>query len=244
MPRPPIASHSAPIPVFIGTDPRERAATNVLIDSLVHHSSAPLAITPLVTPQLERQGLYWRGRDPKQSTAFSFTRFLVPHLMGYRGWAIFMDCDMLVRADVAELWALRDDAWSVLCVQHEHVPGEAVKFQGEAQSAYAKKNWSSLMLLNCARCTALTPEFVNSASGLDLHRFRWLAGDYLIGALPERWNHLVGMQAPPIADAAAGGPALLHWTLGGPWFRDQRSAGGTLAAEWFAARDDAAKLWD
>ena len=139
------------IPIFIGVDPRERAATNVLMDSLVQHSTAPLAITPLVTPQLEAQGLYWRRRDPKQSTAFSFTRFLVPHLMGYQGWAIFMDCDMLARGDIAELWALRNENVAVQCVQHQHIPNEAVKFLGEVQSAYPKKNWSSLMLLNCSR---------------------------------------------------------------------------------------------
>jgi hypothetical protein len=233
-----------PIPIFIGYDPRERAATNVLIDSLYQHSSVPLAITPLVTPQLERQGLYRRDRDPRQSTAFSFTRFLVPHLMGYAGWAIFMDCDVLCRGDIAELWALREDTFAVQCVQHEHVPGETVKFLGEVQSAYPKKNWSSLMLLQCNRCTALTPDYVNSATGLELHRFHWLAGDHEIGALPDRWNHLVDVQAAPAAAATEGGPVLLHWTLGGPWFRDQRTMGGPLAAEWFSARDDALKLWD
>ena len=127
------------IPIFIGYDPRERAATNVLIDSLYQHSSVPLAITPLVTPQLEAQNLFRRERDPKQSTAFSFTRFLVPHLMGYDGWAIFMDCDMLCREDIKLLWDQRDDTYGVMCVQHEHVPGEAVKFLGEVQSAYPKK---------------------------------------------------------------------------------------------------------
>ena len=228
-----------PIPIFIGMDPRERAATNVLIDSLVATSSTPLAITPLVTPQLEQQKLYWRPRDPKQSTAFSFTRFLVPQLMGFQGWAIFMDCDMLCRADISELWALRDERFAVMCVQHNHQPTETKKFLGEAQSAYPKKNWSSLMLLNCSRCQALTPEYVNSASGLDLHRFHWLDGDHAIGALPQRWNHLVGVQ-----EQASDEAALLHWTLGGPWFREQRTMGGAAAAEWFGARSDAMALWE
>ena len=227
------------IPIYIGVDPRERSATNVLIDSLVQHSSTPLAITPLVTPQLERQGLYWRARDPKQSTAFSFSRFLVPHLMGFEGWAIFMDCDMLCRADIGELWALRDERYAVMCVQHEPQPNEAVKFLGETQSAYPKKNWSSLMLLNCSRCTALTPAFVNSASGLELHRFHWLEGDHQIGPLPPRWNHLVGVQTTGAEEAA-----LLHWTLGGPWFRAQRTMGGPVAAQWFGARTDAMALWE
>ena len=238
--RPNLHPMTLPIPIFIGYDPRERAATNVLIDSLYQHSTVPLAITPLVTPQLEAQGLYRRPRDPKQSTAFSFTRFLVPHLMDYQGWAIFMDCDMLARGDIAELWALRDGQFALQCVQHAHVPGETVKFLGEVQSAYPKKNWSSLMLLNCSRCTALTPDYINSATGLELHRFHWLAGDHEIGAIPEGWNHLVAVQDPVKAELST----LLHWTLGGPWFREQRTMGEILAAEWFAARDDAFKLWD
>ena len=230
-----------PIPIFIGFDPRERAATNVLIDSLYQHSSMPLAITPLLTPQLEAQGLYWRERDPRQSTAFSFSRFLVPRLMNYSGWAIFMDCDMLCRSDIAELWALRDEHYAVMCVKHDHVPHDDVKFLGETQSRYEKKNWSSLMLFNGPRCQALTPEYVNTATGLELHRFRWLNDDSAIGALPlERWNHLVDVQDP----ALAANSALLHWTLGGPWFREQRTMGGPLAAEWFSARDDVTRLWD
>jgi len=228
------------IPIFIGVDPRERAATNVLIDSLYQHSSTPLAITPLHTPQLEIQGIYWRPRDPKQSTAFSFTRFLVPYLMGYKGWALFMDCDMLARGDIADLWALRDEQFAVQCVQHDHVPGETVKFLGEVQSAYPKKNWSSLMLLNCSRCTALTPNYVNTATGLELHRFHWLDGDHEIGAVPEGWNHLVAVQDPSKAEAAP----LLHWTLGGPWFKAQRTMGAALAAEWFVARDQAFRLFE
>jgi len=233
--------HTAHIRIFIGYDPRERAATNVLIDSLYQNSSTPLAITPLVTPQLEGQGLFWRQRDLRQSTAFSFSRFLVPQLMGFEGWAIFMDCDMLCRSDISELWELRDERYAVMCVQHKHVPDQKVKFLGETQSPYEKKNWSSLMLFNCSRCTALTPDYVNTASGLELHRYHWLGDDNLIGALPmERWNHLVDVQDRPLAEPSA----LLHWTLGGPWFREQRTMGGPLAAEWFSARDDAMRLWD
>ena len=97
------------------------------------------------------------------------------------------------------------------------------------------------MLLNCSRCTKLTPDYVNTASGLELHRFHWLKGDHEIGAIQGGWNHLVDVQAPPEPLDAS---PMLHWTLGGPWFREQRTMGGPLAAEWFSARDDAMKLWD
>ena len=229
--------------MFIGYDPHERAAVNVLADSLVQQSSLPLAITPIVTRQLAPQ--FQRQRNPNQSTEFSFSRFLVPWLMEFQGWAIFMDCDMLARGDIAELWALRDEQFAVQCVQHDHVPGETVKFLGAVQTRYAKKNWSSLMLFNCNQCTALTPEYVNTATGLQLHRFEWLGDDTRIGALPlGRWNHLIDVQPPDGRPAEQGGPALVHWTLGGPWFRDTRLGGGVLAAEWFAARDEAFRLWD
>ena len=148
--------------------------------------------------------------------------------MGYQGWAVFMDCDMLCRGDIAELWALRERrATQCMCVQHEHVPAETVKFLGEVQSAYPKKNWSSLMLLNCARCTALTPDYVNSASGLELHRFHWLAGDHEIGALPDRWNHLVDVQAAPLPPPRAARPCCT-----GPWAAPGSGSSAPWAARW------------
>ena len=101
------------IPIFIGYDYRERAATNVLIDSLYQNSTVPLSVTPLITENLENKKLFWRKRDPKQSTDFSFTRFLVPYLMNYEGWAIFMDCDMLCKTDINELWEQRNDKFSI-----------------------------------------------------------------------------------------------------------------------------------
>jgi lipopolysaccharide biosynthesis glycosyltransferase len=230
-----------PIPVFVGYDPHERVAVNVLIDSLYQHSSMPLALTPIVMGQLKE--VFKRERNPNQSTEFSFTRFLVPYLMGYDGWAIFMDCDMLCRGDIADLWRLRNDKYALMCVKHCHEPVEQVKFLGAVQTRYEKKNWSSLMLYNCARCRALTPDYVNTATGLQLHRFEWLSEDE-IGDLPkDRWNHLIDVQSAPDVPVEQGGPALVHWTLGGPWFREYRLGGGVLAAEWFAARDEAFRLW-
>jgi hypothetical protein len=215
------------IRIFIGYDSAEAVAFSVLAHSIHARASQPVSVAPVKLSELA--GTYTRSHNNLQSTEFSFSRFLVPWLAGFEGWAVFMDCDMLMREDVARLWALRDDRYAVQVVKHHHVPTEEVKFLGHTQTKYEKKNWSSVMLMNCAKCTALTPEYVNSASGLELHQFKWLGDDSLIGELPARWNHLVGYDAPS-AEAA-----LVHFTIGGPWFDEYRSA--EYAGEWFRERE-------
>src|SRR5690242_8413262 len=216
-----------PIRVFIGFDPREDVAFSVLAHSIHARSSQPVTVTPVMLSQLGE--VYRRARNPLQSTEFSFSRFLTPYLCGYEGWAVFMDCDMLMLDDIAKLWAMRDDRYAVQVVKHVHVPKEETKFLGAVQTKYEKKNWSSVMLMNCARCTALTPDYVNRASGLELHQFKWLEGDHLIGEIPHAWNHLVGYDAPR-RDAS-----LVHYTIGGPYFDAYRDC--EYAKEWFAERD-------
>ncbi|HET6266059.1 MAG TPA: glycosyltransferase [Usitatibacter sp.] len=215
------------IRVFIGYDAVEAVAFSVLAHSINVRASQPVQIAPVMLDQL--QGVYRRERNPLQSTEFSFSRFLVPWLCGFEGWAVFMDCDMLVREDIAELWKLRDERYAVQVVKHMHVPKEETKFLGAVQTKYEKKNWSSVMLMNCAKCTTLTPEYVNRATGLELHQFKWLGDDSLIGAIPAGWNHLVGYDAPR-RDAS-----LVHFTIGGPWFREYEHC--ELADEWRAERD-------
>lgn len=215
------------IRVFIGYDSAERVAASVLAHSINAHASQPVTIAPVMLSQLG--GIFARPRNALESTEFSFSRFLTPCLAGFEGWALFMDCDMLMRDDIARLWELRDDRYAVQVVKHQHVPKEDVKFLGHTQTRYEKKNWSSVMLMNCARCRTLTPEYVNSASGLELHQFKWLGDDALIGALPARWNHLVGYDAPDP------GAALVHFTIGGPWFEPYRDC--EFAGEWNAARE-------
>ena len=216
------------IRVFIGFDPRETAAWHVLTHSILARSSQPVSFIPLALDNLKE--LMWRTRDPLQSTDFSFSRFLTPHLSGYEGWSLFMDCDMLVQEDIAKLWALRDDRYAVMCVKHNHIPLEASKFHNEKQTAYGKKNWSSVMLFNNAKCRALTPEFVNTASGLELHQFKWLGDDTLIGELPARWNHLVGYDTPTES------VANVHYTSGGPYFNEFTSC--DYANPWFEEKQD------
>jgi len=215
------------IPVFIGYDPREAVAWSVLAYSIHVRSSARVTIAPLMLQQL--RDVLVRERHPLQSTQFSFSRFLTPYLSQYRGWSIFLDCDMLARDDIARLWALRDERYAVQVVKHRHRPGETTKFLGEPQTAYEKKNWSSVMLFNNRKCRALTTEYVNSASGLDLHQFKWLGSENLVGELPGRWNHLVGY-CKPSRDVS-----LVHYTLGGPYFPE--FADCEYADEWRAERD-------
>lgn len=211
------------IQLFIGYDSRQAVLYNVAQHSIVRHCSLPVTVTPIRLDQLK--DVFDRPRLNLQSTEFSFSRFLTPYLRNYEGWALFMDCDVLARADIAELWALRDDRYAVQCVQHDHRPDSTVKFLGERQTRYDKKNWSSVMLMNCAKCAALTPDYVNTASGLDLHQFKWLESDELIGALPLAWNFLVGYYAP---DPNA---KLLHFTEGGPYYEATREI--DFAEEWW-----------
>lgn len=221
------ASHM--INVLIGYDPREAVAFSVLEHSINARASRPVSIAPLMLSQLKH--LMWRERHPLQSTDFSFSRFLTPYLCGFKGWSIFLDCDMLVLDDIAALWDLADDRYAVQVVKHQHIPQEDSKFLGQPQTRYEKKNWSSVMLFNNARCTALTPDYVNTATGMALHQFHWLGDDSLIGELPHRWNHLVDYD-PPVPQEEI---SNLHYTIGGPYFDKYVDCG--YANLWFQERD-------
>lgn len=211
------------INVFIGYDNVEAVTFSVLAHSIHSRSSVPVSITPIMLSQLKP--LMWRERHPLQSNDFSFSRFLVPYLSQYEGWSLFIDCDMIVLEDIANLWALRDDKYAVMCIKHDHKPKETKKYLGTPQSQYEKKNWSSVLLFNNKRCKSLSPEYVNTASGLELHQFKWLENDALIGELPHKWNHLVGYDAPnPNA-------ALVHYTIGGPYFENYKNC--EYSQEWF-----------
>ena len=205
-----------PLKIFVGWDSREPVAYHVLAHSILTRASIPVAIIPLVQSQFRAAGLYTRERGPTESTEFSLTRFLVPYLSGFEGFSVFMDCDMLCRADIAELvrlvaeWRPAPALW--VC-QHDYVPTTATKMDGQAQTSYPRKNWSSLMVFHNARCRALSLDYVNVATGLALHRFQWLRDDE-IAPLPLEWNWLVGEYAPNLQ------AKVLHYTLGGPWFLD------------------------
>ena len=202
------------IRIFIGYDSREAVAFNVLSHSIQTRASEPVEIVPLMLSQL--RSVFKREAHPLQSTEFSFSRFLVPHLSQYEGWSLFCDCDMLMLDDLANLWKLRDETYAVQVVKHEHNPGETKKFLNKPQSRYEKKNWSSFMLMNCKKCNELTPDYVNSATGLQLHQFKWLESDELIGDLPLEWNWLVDEPGYNTKSKVNN----IHFTKGGPWFKE------------------------
>ncbi|MCB7127963.1 MAG: hypothetical protein J3T61_00290 [Candidatus Brocadiales bacterium] len=209
-------------PVFIGYDKREDEACRVTRNSLLKLSTVPLHVQWLDQKALRDGGLYTREEieingktcdafDRKPfSTEFTFTRFAVPALCQYQGWALFVDGDFMFRADVGELFGLIDDKYAVMVVQHDYQPTETVKMDGQPQKLYYRKNWSSLILWNCAhpsnRCVSL--DWVNRMAGLYLHAFNWLEPDE-IGALPETWNSLVG-------HSNTVNPKAVHFTDGAP----------------------------
>lgn len=223
---------ATPFRVFVGYDTREDIAYQVCRSSMLRHASIDLHIEPIVQEKLRSQGLYWRERDPLASTEFTYTRFLTPYLAGYQGWALFCDCDFLWLSDIAQLVDIADPSKAVMCVHHDHRPVEGTKMDGAVQTSYPRKNWSSLMLINCGHAAArrLTPEVVNTESGAYLHRLQW-ADDSLVGEIPPTWNWLEGSMPKPVE----GTPNVVHYTRGGPWFENWQDVDyGTL---WIEERD-------
>lgn len=215
-----------PITICIGFDQVEAVAYATLCQSILSRSSVPVSFVPIKRSMLT--GIHSRPLDPKQSNEFSFTRFLTPYLCNYEGWSIWMDSDIICTDDINKLFELRDDKYAVMCVKHEYEPKTRTKYLGNIQHPYEKKNWSSVLLFNNAKCKALTPEYVNKASGLELHQFKWLESDELIGELPKEWNHLVTEQDPnPNAK-------LIHYTLGTPCFHEYQKC--EHSDKWFAEK--------
>lgn len=223
--------------VWIGFDPREAAAFAVARHSLLSHCSDPdIEVNGLVLRDLQAAGLFHRPQhmrdgviwdeisDAACATQFSLSRFLIKELAG-SGWALFMDSDMLIRGDIAEVFELCDPAKAVMCVKHDYQPADGVKMDNQPQSAYPKKNWSSFFAVNCDHPAnaALTVALVNVMPGRDLHRFCWLADDE-IGALPEEWNWLAGHSDEAIS------PKNCHHTLGSPCMAGYEDA--PFASEW------------
>ena len=201
------------INVFIGYDSSEPIAYHVCCQSILENTNYPVRFFPIGLKN--KPVSFSRPRGEKDSTEFAITRFLVPSLSNYEGYSIFIDCDIIVLADIVDLLLEIDKTKSVSVVKHQYTPKSQTKFLGQEQTIYSRKNWSSVMVFNNKRCRILTEEYVESAPGLDLHQFKWVS-DEEIGSLEPSWNHLVGEY--PSSSAAK----LLHFTLGGPYFSDYK----------------------
>lgn len=209
--------------IYIGYDTREREAFDVAFSSITARAAHMPSITPLIKERLEVAGLLYRptmfengqyidviSKAP-MATQFAISRFLTP-ILAQNGWALFMDSDTVVMADIEYIFELTDDSKAVMVVKHRQTISEDFKMGGQVQTQYPRKNWSSVMLFNCDHPAnrALTVQMINTLPGRDLHAFSWLR-DEQIGELPADWNWLVGVQPKPFF------PKIAHFTLGGPW---------------------------
>lgn len=213
--------------VFIGYDSREAVAYHVCAHSIMARAKTPVAIIPLALHSLP---MYTRPMDSLQSTEFAYSRFLVPYLSDYRGYSVFMDSDMLVRCDINEIMDLIDAEDDVSCVKHDYTPKTTIKFLGQKQSTYPRKNWSSVMLFNASHAAnrRLSLRDINERTARRLHSFYWLHDSEIGGLLP-RWNWLVDQQPRP------DDLGIAHMTLGGPWLEGWQ--GGSFDDEWRAEGD-------
>ena len=213
------------IPVFIGYDPREAIAFHVCANSIIRHSSQPVQIIPVALNLFKE----YTETHTDGSNHFIYTRFLVPYMMEWKGHAIFIDGDMIVRDDIAKLWELRDYSKDVQVVKHDYKTRMPIKYLGSKNEDYPRKNWSSVILWNCNSYPnrKLTPEYVMKATGAELHRFTWCTDDH-IGELPPEWNWL------PDEYGENHDAKLLHYTLGTPCFHEFAST--PQGSEWHRER--------
>lgn len=220
-----------PFKIFIGWDSREDIAYQVAKRSIEEHATVPVEIIPLKQHILRKQGYYTRSIDHLASTEFTFTRFLVPFLCNYKGWALFIDCDFVFKTDINELIEQCDPKYAVMCAQHDYTPQPGkIKMDGQVQHIYPRKNWSSMFLINCGHPSnqELCVSKVNNENktGAFFHRFSWLE-DNQIGELSHEWNWLVGWYKEP----EDGKPKALHYTEGGPWFEQYQNC--EYANDWY-----------
>ena len=212
------------ITLVVGFDQREAVAYHTFCQSVLEKASLPVQIIPLAENTLAG----YRETHSDGSNKFIYSRFLTPYLNNFSGWAIFADGDMICQTDIKELWDLRDEAKAVQVVKHDYQTKAHTKYLGNKNENYPRKNWSSLILWNCAHPAhrLLTPEFVQRQTGAYLHRFSWLQ-DEQVGELPRAWNWLaIEYEDNPQAK-------LIHYTLGAPCFKDY--ADSEMAEHWHQA---------
>lgn len=213
------------IPIFIGYDPNEAIAFHVCANSIIRNSSKPVSIIPLSLNLLKD----YTETHTDGSNQFIYSRFLVPYLTNYSGHAIFIDGDMIVKGDIAELWNMRSFEHDVQVVKHDYKTKLSTKYLGAKNEDYPCKNWSSVIIWNCSTFPnqKLTPSFIQNSTGAQLHRFSWIDNDR-IGEIPMEWNWL-DIEYDPNPSAK-----LIHYTLGTPCFHEFSTS--SMAAEWHQER--------
>lgn len=244
-----MAVDTDPFIVYLGYDSREGIASDVAAHSIQRLTKSPIKFRYLKHRKLRKAGWFKRPwfieggsgefrdliDDRPFSTEFSHTRFLVPALQKYKGWALFMDSDMIFTNDISKLFAKCDSTKAIMCVKHFHeIPKDGIKMDGRVQQNYYRKNWSSFVLWNCGHPANkdLTPEKINYMKGSDLHAFNWLEDDQ-IGALSFNYNYISGI-SPILSDK----PSVIHYTEGGPWFSECKNV---PYADWW---DDERRNWE
>ena len=234
--------------VYLGFDPREQVAFDVARASILKRTKTPIKIIPLrldhlggiLTRPIERRdGRLWCPiSNAPMSTEFAISRFCIPFIED--GWALFADCDIICWSDIDELFALADERYAVMCVKHNlsYTICDS-KMDGQLQTRYQRKNWSSVVLWNCAHPAnkRLTLANLNEWPGRDLHAFKWLDDYFEIGELFQQWNWLVNV--------SGGEPernGIWHYTLGGPWFENWTPA--RYDDEWLVEAESAVRRSD
>ena len=218
------------IDLYAGFDEREEVGFHAFASSVIHRAKLPVAIHPL---HLGMFRAFYEEKHGDGRNAFIYTRFLIPYLQQFTGWAIFADgADMVCLADIAELWELRDHYKAVQVVKHNYQTKHPRKYVGTQMEAdnldYPRKNWSSVMLINCGHFAwrNMTPDRVMSMSGADLHKFAWIE-EARIGSMPVEWNWI----ADEMGENAQA--KIVHWTAGIPGFPSYANA--PMADEWVKA---------
>lgn len=243
-----------PFKVYLGWDSREPVASEICAHSICRHTRQTVKFHFLKHRNLRKAGLFIRpwmiegstGQyrdlldDKSFSTEFSHTRFLIPEIQMFGGWALFLDADMIFLGDIKKLFDLRDNKYAVMCVKHNHdVKSDHIKMDGRYQQKYFRKNWSSFVLWNCSHPSnqKMRKERVNFMPGRDLHAFAWLK-DEEIGSLPKEYNYISGVSPKlPLYENGPIKPEVIHYTEGGPWLQECKNV--PYADTW----DDELRHW-
>jgi hypothetical protein len=170
--------NETPIRIYCGAARDARLPFEVLAHSIRRHTPHPVEIHAI------DNGSAPLPADPRHApyTQFSFARFAIPALAGYQGRAVYMDSDMLVFRDFAELWQLPFDGAKVL-----------IEIGSRDQRDRGKH--TAVMLLDCARLEWRVDEIVadlgrrydyNDLMAVD----PLLARGEMLERIPTGWNDL------------------------------------------------------